>query len=87
VVAAVTQVLQCGACAADTLLVQLERCPYDTTPIGAESLSGGSLLLSCDTCGAQWEWHGAWIARITAPDKDQVRAARAARGIAENAET
>jgi hypothetical protein len=56
--------------------VQLERCPYDSTPIEAETMSGGSLLISCSCCGAQWEWHNAWLHRITPPDKDAVRAAR-----------
>lgn len=61
---------------ADTSEVKLERCPYDGTAITAEIVSGGSLLLSCATCGASWERHGAWIRRLQAPDRDAVIAAR-----------
>lgn len=39
-------------------------------------MSGGSLLISCSCCGAQWEWHNAWLHRITPPDKDAVRESR-----------
>jgi len=56
--------------------VQLERCPYDSTPVDAETMSGGSILISCSCCGAQWEWHNAWLHRIADPDKDAIRAAR-----------
>ena len=58
--------------------MKLERCPYDGTAIRAEILSGGSLLLSCATCGAVWERHGAWVRRLHAPDRDAVIAARGA---------
>ncbi|GIU87261.1 MAG: hypothetical protein KatS3mg009_1776 [Acidimicrobiia bacterium] len=60
--------------------MKLERCPYDGTPITAEVMSGGSLLLSCTTCGAAWERHGAWIRRLQAPDREAVRGAREASG-------
>jgi hypothetical protein len=64
--------------AADVVLVQLTQCPYDSTPIEAEVVAGGSFLLSCTCCGAKWEWHGAWVHRINEPDREAVREARAA---------
>jgi len=63
----------------DHTVVELSQCPYDGTPISVESLSGGSMLLSCDACTAAWEWHGAWIGRVRAPDRERVLAARRAR--------
>jgi len=56
--------------------VELTQCPYDSTPIDAEFLSGGSMLLTCPRCQAEWEWHGAWLRRIREPDRDAVLAAR-----------
>lgn len=56
--------------------MQLSQCPYDGTEIGAETVSGGSLLLWCECCGARWELHGAWMRRVSAPDREAVRAAR-----------
>ena len=55
--------------------MELTQCPYDSTPIDAESLSGGSMLLTCPCCSAAWEWHGAWLRRVQAPDRDAVRSA------------
>jgi hypothetical protein len=54
----------------------LERCPYDGTPIEAEAYSGGSYLLSCTQCGAEWEAHNTLVRRVTDPDWDRARAAR-----------
>jgi hypothetical protein len=56
--------------------VTFERCPYDGSAIGAE-YSGGSLLLSCETCGAAWEVHNTLVRRVAAPDWARVRAASA----------
>jgi hypothetical protein len=58
-------------------LVEFTRCPYDASPIEAETYSGGSALLSCSTCGAAWEWHNAWLRRVREPDREAVRRARA----------
>jgi hypothetical protein len=58
-------------------LVEFTRCPYDASPIDAETYSGGSALLSCSVCGAAWEWHNAWLRRVREPDRDAVRKARA----------
>jgi hypothetical protein len=58
--------------------VQLTQCPYDGTRIDAEVVAGGTLLLTCTCCGASWEWHGAWMRRVTEPDREAVREARAA---------
>jgi hypothetical protein len=56
--------------------VTLTQCPYDATPIEIEHVSGGSMLLVCPTCGAQWERHGAWIRRVHEPDWQKVIAKR-----------
>jgi hypothetical protein len=61
---------------ADTCSVNLHRCPYDGTPIEAEAYSGGSFLLSCTTCGAEWEAHNSLVLRVTPPDWDAVRRAK-----------
>jgi hypothetical protein len=56
--------------------VELTQCPYDSTPIEAESLSGGSMLLTCSRCSAAWELHGAWLRRVREPDREAVKMAR-----------
>ena len=53
--------------------VELTQCPYDSTPIEAEGLSGGSMLLTCSCCGAAWEWHGAWLRRVQEPNRESIR--------------
>jgi hypothetical protein len=57
--------------------VNLHRCPYDGTPIEAEAYSGGSYLLSCTSCGAEWEAHNSLVLRVTAPNWDAARKAMA----------
>jgi hypothetical protein len=59
--------------------MEFTTCPYDGTDIDAEDYSGGSVLLRCDHCGAAWEWHNAWIRRVSEPDRERVRAAGAER--------
>ena len=44
-----------------------ERCPYDATLISAEAFSGGSLMLTCERCGAAWEAHNSLIRRVIEP--------------------
>ena len=61
---------------ADTCSVNLHRCPYDGTSIEAEAYSGGSFLLSCTACGAEWEAHNSLVLRVTAPDWDAARRAK-----------
>ena len=56
--------------------MELTQCPYDSTPIEAEALSGGSMLLTCGRCAAAWELHGAWLRRVREPDREAVRMAR-----------
>ena len=56
--------------------VELTQCPYDRTPIEAESLSGGSMLLTCPQCAAAVELHRAWLHRVREPDRDAVLIAR-----------
>jgi hypothetical protein len=60
----------------DNRSVNFQRCPYDGTPIEAEAYSGGSYLLSCTACGAEWEAHNSLVLRVTAPDWDAARRAK-----------
>jgi uncharacterized Zn finger protein (UPF0148 family) len=39
----------------------MTHCPHDGTPIEIEIWSGGSALVVCPTCEAEWESHGAWL--------------------------
>jgi hypothetical protein len=59
--------------------VTFERCPYDATPISAEAFSGGSLMLTCERCGAAWEAHNSLVRRVIEPAWDEVQAAQAER--------
>ncbi|MBM3674204.1 MAG: hypothetical protein FJW88_04485 [Actinobacteria bacterium] len=56
--------------------MNIQRCPYDATPIEAMGYSGGSFLLTCSACGAEWEAHNTLVRRVTPPDWDAVRASR-----------
>jgi len=58
--------------------VEFTRCPYDASPIEIDPNPGGLTLLTCSTCGAAWEWYKTWLRRIREPNRDAVRAARAA---------
>ena len=53
----------------------MTHCPHDGVQLEAEICSGGSLLVSCPACDAEWEWHGAWLRRVQEPDREAVRAA------------
>jgi hypothetical protein len=57
--------------------VNLTQCPYDGEAVEAVIASGGSLVVACPACDAAWEWHGAWIRRVRAPDRDKLLRARA----------
>jgi len=61
---------------ADINPVDLSQCPYDHTPVEADAWSGGSIVLTCPACEAQWEWHGAWLRRLTEPNREKMLAAR-----------
>jgi hypothetical protein len=61
----------------ETSVVNFQRCPYDGTPIEAEAYSGGSFLLSCTACGAAWEAHNSLVLRVSEPDWDAARRAKA----------
>jgi hypothetical protein len=61
---------------AEVTSVNLQRCPYDGTPIEAEAYSGGSYLLSCTACGAEWEAHNTLVRRVTDPDWERARSVR-----------
>lgn len=56
--------------------MELTLCPYDSHPIDAETFSGGSILLSCPSCGAEWEWHNSLVRRVREPDRSAVVRAR-----------
>jgi hypothetical protein len=56
--------------------MELERCPYDMSPIAVEGF-GDSFVISCDACGAVWEMHGASLRRLRAPGADTMQAVRA----------
>ncbi len=66
----------------ETTLVNFQRCPYDGTPIEAEAYSGGSFLLSCTACGAAWEAHNSLVLRVSDPDWDAARRAKAESAVA-----
>ncbi len=57
--------------------VTFERCPYDATLISAEAFSGGSLMLTCERCGAAWEAHNSLVRRVIEPAWEEVQAAQA----------
>jgi hypothetical protein len=52
----------------------LTLCPYDQTEISVEAYDGGIYVITCEACGAQWEKATNWIARVTEPDWDIVKA-------------
>lgn len=56
-----------GAAVPKISLVNLTQCPYDGEAIEAE-YSGGSFLLSCPHCGAEWELHSNIVRRVAEPD-------------------
>jgi hypothetical protein len=56
--------------------VAFTRCPYDASPIEADTSAGGSVLLCCFTCGAAWQWYRTWLRRVHEPDREVVRRAR-----------
>jgi hypothetical protein len=56
--------------------VAFTRCPYDASPIEADTSSKGSVLLCCFTCGAAWQWYRTWLRRVREPNREAVRLAR-----------
>ena len=66
--------------------MNLQRCPYDGTPLDIESYSGGSFLLSCSSCAAVWEAHNSLVRRTNEPDWEHASAARAERANSTEAE-
>lgn len=63
----------------DPSRMHLQRCPYDGTPLDVESYSGGSYLLTCESCSAAWEAHNSLVRRTAEPNWEQAAAARTAR--------
>lgn len=63
--------------AAERELVELTHCPHDSAQLVAEICSGGSLLVTCPRCDAEWECHGAWVRRVRGPRRHMVAAGRA----------
>ncbi|HYL53500.1 MAG TPA: hypothetical protein VEZ15_16115 [Acidimicrobiia bacterium] len=56
--------------------MELTHCPLDGVQLEAEICSGGSVLVTCPRCDAEWEWHGAWVRRVRGPRRDMVAAGR-----------
>lgn len=54
---------------------RLERCPYDGSPVVADAYPGGFVVVSCESCGAAWELHNAFVRRVAEPDWIAVRVA------------
>ncbi len=69
---------------ADQWDVKLRRCPYDGTELDLGQYSGGSYLLTCTACEAEWEAHNSLVRRTAEPDWDLARAARAATAVAKS---
>jgi hypothetical protein len=46
---------------------RLERCPYDGTGVVADVYPGGFIVVSCESCGAAWELHNAFVRRVSDP--------------------
>jgi len=42
----------------------LEQCPYDATPIRVDTEDESSAVISCPTCGAQWEMSQGTVVRV-----------------------
>jgi hypothetical protein len=56
-------------------VMELERCPYDMSPISVEAV-GDALMISCDACGAAWEIQDSTFRRLRAPDAVTMNAVR-----------
>lgn len=69
---------------ADQPQVKLQRCPYDGTELDIGQYSGGSYLLTCTACRAEWEAHNSLVRRTAEPDWDRARAARTATAAAKS---
>ena len=65
--------LQIGDLSDDISKVNLKNCPYDFTEVDIHGYEGGVYLVACPCCGAQWETHASWIARVVEPDWDIVK--------------
>jgi hypothetical protein len=56
-------------------VVELERCPYDSSAISIDP-AGDGYVISCGACGAAWEMHGSSLHRLRAPDAKTLAAVR-----------
>jgi len=56
-------------------VMQLEKCPYDMSPISVRGESD-SFVVSCDSCGGAWEIRGSSIRRLHTPDAATIKAVR-----------
>ena len=50
-----------------TCSVNLTLCPFDSKDLNRE-YSGGSFLVSCSHCGAEWEVHNNLVLRVSDPN-------------------
>jgi hypothetical protein len=55
--------------------VQLERCPYDASPISIRG-DDDSSVISCGACGAAWEMRGSSLHRLRTPDAATLKTVR-----------
>jgi hypothetical protein len=55
--------------------VNLERCPYDSSPIAVEVVDRLTVI-SCAACGAAWEMRGTSLRRLRVPDPATMAAVR-----------
>lgn len=66
-----------GPWPSENSLVNLHRCPYDTTPVTTQVMPGGATVITCGRCGAEWELRNTLVHQTSEPDWDEVRRARA----------
>ena len=56
-------------------------CPYDLSALYSDAYSGGSFLISCRACQAQWETHGQFVMRLKDPVEELVHKTREKYGL------
>ncbi|MFN8015552.1 MAG: hypothetical protein U0R17_02945 [Acidimicrobiia bacterium] len=54
--------------------MNFKNCPYDFTEIEINGYEGGVYVVSCPVCGGVWEAQRSWVARVSDPDWEIVKA-------------